>query len=109
VHRIGWLGVATGVPPAFLERMGQLGYEPGRTLLVEARHPAGDLTRLPELARELVALKPALMVTGSHQSPAALKQATSSIPIVFRLQSPHRGGARLDDPAIGAAAGDRGD
>lgn len=85
VHRVGWLGVGIGLPPVFLDRMRELGYEPGRNLLVEVRHPAGDLSRLPELARELVALKPALLVAGAHQSAAALKQATSTIPIVFRL------------------------
>lgn len=65
--------------------MRELGYEPGRTLLVESRGAGGDLNRLPELARELVALKPALLAAGSHQGTVALKQATSSIPIVFRL------------------------
>jgi len=74
------------VPPAsFLDRMRELGYEPGRTLIVEMRFSGGDLNRLPELARELVALKPALLVTGSHVSALALKQATSAIPIIFRL------------------------
>jgi putative ABC transport system substrate-binding protein len=85
VYRIGWLGVAIGPPPAFLERLRELGYEPGRTLLIEVRHAGGDLKRLPELARELAALKPALIATGAHQSTVALKQATSEIPIVFRL------------------------
>ncbi len=65
--------------------MRELGHEPGRTLLVESRHPGGDLKRLPELARELVALKPALIAAGAHQSTAALKAATSSIPVVFRI------------------------
>ena len=86
VYRVGWLGPGAGGPPAaFLNRMRELGYEPGRTLLVESRFAGGDLNRLPELARELVALKPALLATGAHQSTVALKQATSSIPIVFRL------------------------
>lgn len=85
-HRIGWLAIGSNVPPApFLDRMRELGYEPGRTLLVESRGAGGDLNRLPELARELVALKPALLAAGSHQGTVALKQATSSIPIVFRL------------------------
>ena len=65
--------------------MRELGYEPGRTLLIESRGADGDPGRLPELARELVALKPALLVTGSHQTSIAPKQATSTIPIVFRL------------------------
>lgn len=85
MHRIGWLGVFADPPPAFLDRLRELGYEPGRTLLVEVRHAGGDLKRLPELARELVTLKPMLIATGAHQSTLALKQATSSIPIVFRL------------------------
>jgi putative ABC transport system substrate-binding protein len=84
-QRIGWLGVAIGPPPVFLERLRELGYDLGRTLLVESRHAGGDLNRLPEVARELVALRPALLAAGAHQSAAALKQATSTIPIVFRL------------------------
>jgi putative ABC transport system substrate-binding protein len=85
VHRIGWLGVAVGPPPVFLARLRELGYDPGRTLHVDVRQAGGDLKRLPELARELVALKPALIATGAHHSAMALKQATSVIPIVFRL------------------------
>ena len=87
VHRVGWLhpGARVGPPPAFLDRMRELGYEPDRTLSVESRAAGGDLSRLPELARELVALKPELLVSGSHISTVALKEATSSIPIVFRL------------------------
>ena len=37
-YRIGWLGPGAGAPPAaFLDRMRELGYEPGRTLIVESR------------------------------------------------------------------------
>ena len=86
--RIGWLIVipaqAAPLPAPFMERMRQLGYEQGRNLLVEARYADNDLARLPALARELVALKPDLLVSGSQQAAAALKEATSSIPIVFR-------------------------
>lgn len=86
VYRIGSLAAGSvALPPAFLDRMRELGYEPGRTLLVESRFAGGDLDRLPGLARELVALKPALLVSGSHQATVALKLATSSIAIVFRL------------------------
>jgi putative ABC transport system substrate-binding protein len=85
VRRIGWLGVAIGPPPVFLERLRELGYQPGSTLLIESRHVGGDLSRLPEAARELVALKPTLIATGAHQSTVALKQATSTISIVFRV------------------------
>lgn len=85
-YRIGWLGATGGrVPPSFLDRMRQLGYAPGRTLIVEERLAGGDEARLPALARELVALKPDLLASGGWQGTAALKQATSSIPIVFRL------------------------
>ena len=86
--RIGWLIVipaqAAPLPAPFLERMRQLGYEPGRNLHIEARYADNDLARLPALARELVASKPDLLVSGSQQATAALKEATSSIPIVFR-------------------------
>lgn len=77
VHRIGWL--VPGSPEsgsqfrdAFFEGMRRHGYEQGRNLLVEYRYAQGQLDRLPALARELVALKLALIVSGAHVSTVAL-------------------------------------
>ena len=61
--------------------MGELGYVEGKNLVIEWRYADGKHERFPELARELVGLKPAVIVT--HATPAqAVKAATSSIPVV---------------------------
>ena len=42
---------------AFLDRLRELGWIDGKTIQIHARYAGGVLDRLPELARELVALK----------------------------------------------------
>jgi putative ABC transport system substrate-binding protein len=67
---------------AFLEGMHGLGYTEGQTVRVEARYHRGRPERCPALAAELVALKPAVIWGTSLYGIAALKAATSTIPIV---------------------------
>jgi putative tryptophan/tyrosine transport system substrate-binding protein len=60
-----------------------LGHLEGRNLLLEYRFAEGKPERLPELATELVRLKPDLIVAlGGDVTPAA-QQATQTIPIVI--------------------------
>jgi putative tryptophan/tyrosine transport system substrate-binding protein len=67
-----------------LVRLHELGYHEGRNLAVDYRSAAGQADRLPQLAAELVALRPDVMVAGIGTLAArAAKAATSSIPIVF--------------------------
>lgn len=66
--------------PAYLQR---LGYEEGENLAIEWRFAEGKLERLPELAQELVALDPELIVTQYNESTEAIRQATQTIPIVL--------------------------
>jgi putative ABC transport system substrate-binding protein len=61
----------------------ELGWVEGSNLVIEARGAGGQLDRLPGLARELVALSPALIVASAPQPSRAAKDATSVIPIVF--------------------------
>ena len=62
----------------------ELGYMVGRNLVVERRFAAHKYDLLPELAAELVGLKPDVIVTGSNPLlTAALKQVTTAVPIVF--------------------------
>jgi putative ABC transport system substrate-binding protein len=51
--------------------------------VVERRYAAFKYDRLPDLAAELVRLKPDVIVTGGNPSIAALKQATTTVPIVM--------------------------
>jgi putative ABC transport system substrate-binding protein len=67
---------------AFLAGLRELGYEVGRNLVIEYRAAEGDLSRLPELAQELVKLKVDVMVVGSTEAAAAAKAATSTIPLI---------------------------
>lgn len=60
-----------------------LGYVEHRNLVIEYRWAEGKLERLPALAAELVASKPEVIVAGAAPASRAVKQATSTIPIVM--------------------------
>jgi putative tryptophan/tyrosine transport system substrate-binding protein len=66
----------------FFEGMRELGYQLGRDYRFEDRYADGDPGRLPSLAKELVLLKPSVVVTGTSTGALAAKQATNNIPIV---------------------------
>jgi putative ABC transport system substrate-binding protein len=68
---------------AFRQAIAELGWTEGRNLKIEWRWTGGDITRVREYAAELVQLAPDVIVANGTPSVAALKQATSSIPIVF--------------------------
>jgi putative ABC transport system substrate-binding protein len=59
------------------------GWAEGGNLQIEYRAAGGQTDRLPALAKELVDLKPDLIVVSSPQPTRAVKNATSTIPIVF--------------------------
>jgi len=65
------------------ESLRDLGYVEGRNLVVERRFAAFKYDRLPDLAAELVRLKLDLIGTGGNPSITALKQATTTVPIVM--------------------------
>jgi putative ABC transport system substrate-binding protein len=84
--RIGFLYLGTASQNAtFTEGLANglraVGYHPGRDISIIWRFANGQNDRLPSLAAELVGLAPDLIVTPSVES-AAVKQLTSSIPIV---------------------------
>lgn len=87
VVRIGVLGAtrAEDLPSldGFRRGLQERGYVDGHNVAVEYRWAEGRFERLPELASELVALKPALIVALVTQASLAAKKATSSIPIVM--------------------------
>jgi putative tryptophan/tyrosine transport system substrate-binding protein len=72
----------TVVPQAFRERLRELGYLEGQNIAFEVRHGGGRLEKASELAAELVRLKVDVIVVGSFPLARAVKQATSTIPIV---------------------------
>jgi putative ABC transport system substrate-binding protein len=88
LHRIGILvpsGPANFSDNADALRQGlrELGYVEGQHFAIEDRYADGKFDRLPELATELVKLKPDLIIASSSPAVAALRDRTQTIPIVF--------------------------
>lgn len=67
----------------FRSALKELGYVEGRNISIDAYWAKGKAERLASLASEVVARNPVIIVTQSSAAVAALKKATSSIPIVF--------------------------
>jgi putative ABC transport system substrate-binding protein len=88
VYRIGYIQTATPdeqahLTKAFEDALRELGYVEGRNAVFERRFAWGKQERLPELAAELVRLNVDVIMTGGNPVIAAVKQATSTIPIVM--------------------------
>jgi ABC-type uncharacterized transport system substrate-binding protein len=88
VYRIGWLSPGPPIEPnpaleAFRQGLRDLGYVEGQNLVIEYRYAEVNPERLPDLAAELVRLKPDLIVTFATAGVLAAKQATTMIPIVI--------------------------
>jgi putative tryptophan/tyrosine transport system substrate-binding protein len=88
VYRLAFLGAGNAHAYAYrvdalLAGLRTLGYVEGKNVVIEYRWAEGNLERLPQLARELVALKPDVLVTHSTPGARAAQQATATIPIVM--------------------------
>src|SRR5262249_32788309 len=68
---------------AFVQELGRLGWEDGRSVQIDVRWANGDVDRIPTLAEELIALQPDLIFTSTTPVTAALQRKTTTIPIVF--------------------------
>src|SRR5258706_10765315 len=68
---------------AFRQGLRELGYIEGRNIVIELKYFEGRRERFPALAKELVDLKPDLIVTASTPVTRAVSDATSTIPIVM--------------------------
>jgi putative tryptophan/tyrosine transport system substrate-binding protein len=89
--RVAWL--VPGSPPpgggrwpqhqVLLERLRELGWTEGINLIVEFRYAQGLAEPLPQLAAELVASRPDVIVTGGTTSIRVLRAATAGVPIVM--------------------------
>jgi putative ABC transport system substrate-binding protein len=96
IPRIGYLltdslqsPVARRVVDAFRQGLRERGYVEGQNIVVEYRAANGQYEQLPSLAGELVGLKVDVIVTASTPAARALKQATTTIPIVVSaMQDP---------------------
>ena len=89
VYRVGILGDKasdsneTHLWQTFRAALRERGLNEGVNLQIEYRGVEGNYARLPEVAADLVQLKPDLIATRGSFFTGALKAATSSIPIVF--------------------------
>jgi putative tryptophan/tyrosine transport system substrate-binding protein len=72
---------------AFARGLAEMGYVVGNNVTIERRWARGKYDRLPELAKELVRLNPALIVVAGNVAALAASRATSTIPIVFNIAS----------------------
>jgi putative ABC transport system substrate-binding protein len=86
--RVGVLLVGAGAPPRDLElarQLAQIDYIEGRNITYEIRGADGDIDRLPQLARELTAKNPDVIVGSTSPAAVALVAATQNIPIVMTI------------------------
>jgi putative tryptophan/tyrosine transport system substrate-binding protein len=70
---------------AFMQRLHQLGWIDGRTITIELRSAEGRPERAHEIAAEFIQRKVDAIVTSGTPIVAVVKQATSTIPIVFAV------------------------
>jgi ABC-type uncharacterized transport system substrate-binding protein len=65
------------------QRLAELGYVDGKTILIEERSAGGDTQRMSDIAREVAASKPDVIVTSAIAATVAARQTTGTIPIVM--------------------------
>ena len=68
---------------AFRQGLRELGHVEGQNIIIEYRYSEGKSDRFPGLASELVQLKVDVIVTGTTPAIQAVKNTTSTIPIVM--------------------------
>ena len=77
---------------AFFSELRRLGYVEGENLIIERYSAEGHHERYANLAREIVASSPDLIVTGTNPVVIAFKAATSTLPIVAFMLDPLKAG-----------------
>src|SRR5260370_39660711 len=88
---IGYLHSASPEPyssmmAAFRHGLAEAGYVDGQNVTIDYRWAEGQFDRLPALAAELVARRPAVLVAGGGDVVAgAAKSATTTVPIAFTI------------------------
>src|SRR5438552_1258907 len=90
VPRVGVLAASSPAEApntAFFDRMRELGYVEGRTVVFERRFAAGRIEDLPALAAQLVTTKPDVIFAPVTPAALAARKATQTIPIVFAVSA----------------------
>jgi putative ABC transport system substrate-binding protein len=90
MRRVGILmnGAATEAAPqsyvaAFIQAFRQLGWVEGQTVQIEVRWNAGDRALAKIYAAQLIGLRPDVLVAPSTTNLTVIREATSTIPVVF--------------------------
>jgi putative tryptophan/tyrosine transport system substrate-binding protein len=91
IPRVGVLVTGSGSfiwHEAFRQALRELGYTEGQNIVIDYRSAEGKNDRQPELARQLVAMKVDVLISGGgNDVTRALMQATKTIPIVMTAGS----------------------
>jgi len=69
----------------FVQGLAELGWTDGRNLRMDIRWPGGDVDRVRMLAKEIVDLRPDVILSISTPATAAVRRETQTIPIVFAV------------------------
>jgi len=80
---LGTLGTTIPGTARFRQRLAELGYVEGKTIVLDMRYADRDTQRLNALARELVASGVDIIVAPAVAASVAARQATSTIPIIM--------------------------
>lgn len=87
-RRIGWLGLAAPTPSVqrilgeWRQALHELGWADGKNLTIEERWAHGRAERLTDLAADLIRLNVELIVANCGPQIAAIRRASSTVPIV---------------------------
>jgi putative tryptophan/tyrosine transport system substrate-binding protein len=77
---------------AFFGELRRLGYVEGKNLIIERYSAEGHHERYADMAREIVARNPDVIVTGTNPVVIAFMAATSTIPVVAFMLDPLKAG-----------------
>ena len=88
IPRIGFMGNSTAaleanLLDAFREGLQELGYEEGRNIIIEYRWANGKYDHFPALVAELIAARVDAIVTAGTPAALAVKNATTTVPLVM--------------------------
>ena len=92
IRRIGVLtaGTIPKTTPAFIEGLREKGWVEGQNLVIERRGADGNAERVPGLAAELAQMNLDVIVSFGAVAAVAIKNATTTIPIVTQSGDPVR-------------------
>ena len=89
VYQVAWLSGSSpssspgGVGDAFQQGLKDLGWVEGHNIRLVYRYVGGDFDQLPSVAAELVRMRVDVIVASTPAALAAVRKATSTIPIVM--------------------------